>query len=470
LGLWYIIILHQLPDGGANMNGELVYFKSIWDQVLNQVKSSNLYEQLIFDSFVANSKLHEIYDGLAIVAIEDTVSKAVIEEKIEQFNDVLSDILKTPHRISLANTRDLKQSGTVNVVSEKKSSIKTMQLNIEQTFDSYIQGESNLEARQAALAVSYSPGRFYNPLFIYGQTGLGKTHLLNAIGNYIASNKPDKKILYMTSNDFIEGCVNAFRSGGSGIDEFKRSISEVDVFLVDDIQFLAGKEKSNEVFFHVFNDLIASRKQIVLTSDCPPNEIKNLENRMISRFAMGLTIGVSAPEFETAVQILKSKIYRLNEADFDNDVIEYLAANYRQDVRRLEGVLRNIMFSLITRNGKKVDLKFVQSILDDAPNQSVSITVGVIKRCVNNFYGLSKGQLESKLRTKNVAIPRHIAMYLCRKHMDMPFKTIGENFGNKDHSTVMNACSKIEKLLKQNDKAFIATISKIEECFEANHK
>jgi len=166
----------------------------------------------------------------------------------------------------------------------------------------------------------------------------------------------------------------------------------------------------------------------------------------------------------------KSKIYRLNEADFDNDVIEYLAANYRQDVRRLEGVLRNIMFSLITRNGKKVDLKFVQSILDDAPNQSLSITVNVIKRCVNNFYGLSKGQLESKLRTKNVAIPRHIAMYLCRKHLDMPFKTIGENFGNKDHSTVMNACSKIEKLLKQNDKAFIATISKIEECFEANHK
>ena len=334
------------------------------------------------------------------------------------------------------------------------------------TFDNFVVGQSNRESHAAALACAYNPGKYYNPLFIYGNSGLGKTHLLNAIGNYLKTNSPQTKVYYTNSSDFVSSVVKSIKEGT--IEQFKEEMNEVDVLLMDDIQFLAGKEKSHEIFFHIFNELVHHRKQIILTSDRQPNEIKGLEERLISRFSSGLSVGVDSPEFETALAILEKKMddHKLEKGMLTEEVLPYIASNFATDVRSLEGALNRLLFYSInfsSGNDGIIDLNMALSAFKGSSAQSEKneITPKTIKRIVSDYYGLTAKQIESKSRTKNIANARAICMYLCRKCLDLPYVKIGEEFGKRDHSTVMNACERVEKN-SRTDIAYKQALGEIE--------
>ncbi|MDP2815005.1 MAG: chromosomal replication initiator protein DnaA, partial [Erysipelotrichaceae bacterium] len=288
--------------------------------------------------------------------------------------------------------------------------------------------------------------------------------LLNSIGNYVKKNYPDKRVLYTSGADFVTRVVSSIKD--NSIEEFKLSMQMVDVLLMDDIQFLAGKEKSHEIFFYIFNDLVNNRRQIVLTSDRHPQEIKGLEERLISRFSSGLSVGVDSPEFETSLAILKKKMeYQSVDPTFiEDDVLAYIATNFSKDVRKLEGALNRLLFySINFSNSGRIDFKTAVSAFkgQTAVSDKNELSANKIKRVVADYYGLTKQQLISKSRTKNIANARHIAMYLCRKHLDLPFIKIGEEFGKRDHSTVISSCDKVDKQCK-NDEVFLLAIKEIE--------
>jgi chromosomal replication initiator protein len=314
-------------------------------------------------------------------------------------------------------------------------------------------GANNRMAHAASLAVAESPGREFNPLFLCGGVGLGKTHLMQAIGHYRLEINPEARIYYVSTERFTNDLVTAIRK--DNMQAFREQYREVDVLLVDDIQFIAGKEKSHEVFFNIFNELVNHKKQIVLTSDRSPSEIKGLEERLISRFASGLSVGLDSPEFETSLAILK---FRLEKQSVDpnfvsDESLAYIATNFSKDVRNLEGALNRLLFySINFSNGNMVDLKTAINAFkgSSSAQDKNEVTVSKIKRVVSDYYGLTKQQLISNSRTKNIASARHISMYLCRKMLDLPFVKIGEEFGKRDHSTVINACEKVEISIKKD--------------------
>ncbi len=452
------------------ISGNEIYLQDVWAQVLQTVKNTALVEEIVFDTYFIDSKLYSLEDKVGIVTTDNFITVKVLNENAKQLANILSQISNKDIAVcQVILEKDLHiftETDTVETTEfkQKEPSLikKTLVLNPEYTFENFIVGASNIESQKAAVAASVNPGGFYNPLFIYGGPGLGKTHLLQSIANYLSNKNPKTKILMMSSSDFVDGVCDP----GVNLDKYKKELVSYDVFLVDDIQFLADKKKSVEIFFHVFNELVNDKKQIVLTSDCAPYEIRGLESRLVSRFASGLQVGVSPPEFETAVRIIKNKIERRTIGlDIDDDVIDYIAANFSSDVRLLEGTINRLIFNLVqSSENEKIDLAFALKYLKDTTQNYGQITIKTIKAAVNDFYGLGKGQLEGKARTGNVALARHIAIYLCRKHLDLPFKTIGGAFGNRDHSTIMHSCDKIEKKMK-SDKNYRLAVSKIEERF-----
>lgn len=404
--------------------------------------------------------------------VNNFVQREVINEYLIFLSEFLAEALNVKVVCQVVLQSDVDKLAQQEVVeSENVESVendeflkkRALDIKPDYTFDNFIVGQSNAEPRAAALAASLDPGKFYNPLFIYGDSGLGKSHLLQAIANYIKSKNSDLKVLLMSASDFVDGIYTY----NSNLNSYKNKLAAVDVFLIDDIQFLAGKEKSNEIFFRVFNDLVNKKKQIVLTSDRPPLENKGLEGRLVSRFSSGLTVSVSAPEFETAVKIIKSKLERqASSLDIDDSVVDYIAANYSKDVRTIEGALNNLIFSLINTPEKEIiDLPFAHLVLKGKDNTFDELTIKTIKSSVREFYGLSKGQLEGKSRTSGITQARHIAMFLCRKHLDVTFDEIGNSFGKRDHSTVMSACERIDRLIK-TDKNYKIAINKIEDLFK----
>ena len=292
---------------------------------------------------------------------------------------------------------------------------------------------------------------FILSLFIFGNSGLGKTHLLHAIGNFVKENKPDEKVLYIYSEDFVTLLIESMKN--KTVEEVKEMICSVDYLLIDDIQRLK-QSTSQEIFFNLYNKLVSDNKQIVITSDIHPTELKGIENRLISRFSSGLSVSVGSPEFETAKAILQKKMEgRKEEIMIEDEVLDYLATRFSSDVRKLEGSLNELFFKAILYNPEKIDLAFTQEIFKENPVIAVDdeLTPKKIKKAVCEYYGLTRTQIESKSRTKNIANARHIAVYLCRKHLEMPFVKIGFEFGNRDHSTIMASYEKMVKLLKEKE-------------------
>jgi chromosomal replication initiator protein len=322
------------------------------------------------------------------------------------------------------------------------------QFNPKYTFDSFVMGSSNRFAASAALAVAEAPSRAYNPLYIYGGVGLGKTHLLQAIGHYVQQHFPHLKVKYVSTEQFTNDFINSIGNrDNKRIDGFRRQYRTNDILLLDDIQFLSGKEGTQEEFFHTFNTLQQAGKQIVLSSDRPPKDIATLEERLRSRFEMGLITDIQPPELETRVAILKQKIATENLVVPD-DVVAFIADRVSSNIRELEGsLIRIVAFSSLTRHN--IDLELASGVLKDIfPERSIKpISILDIQQEVCKFYGLSKTELVGNKRSQNIVYPRQIAMYLSRELTDLSLPRIGAEFGGRDHTTVMHAQAKIQKLL-----------------------
>ena len=329
-------------------------------------------------------------------------------------------------------------------------------LNHTYTFDTFVVGSNNRFAQSAALAVAESPGETYNPLFIYGGVGLGKTHLMHAIANYIISENPDKKVLYVTSEQFTNDIIDALRNGNSSqnaeaMSKFRDKYRNIDVLLVDDIQFIIGKERTQEEFFHTFNQLHEQNKQIIISSDKPPKEMEVLEERYRSRFAWGLIADIQQPDYETRMAILKKKKEKLNKEykeSISDEVIDYIANNVTSNVRELEGALNKlIMFSKL--ENRDIDLSLAKEALKDviSPIEPIKITPEYILEVVCDQFNISPDDVCSKKRNAEIVLPRQIIMYLCRKYTDAPQIKIALLCGKKDHTTVIHAEEKIKELI-----------------------
>jgi chromosomal replication initiator protein len=351
----------------------------------------------------------------------------------------------------------------VQVVLSSEGQVETLeyheQLNPFFTFDNFVVGNSNQFAYAAALAVAQKPGKNYNPLFIYGSTGLGKTHLMHAIGNYLTRKKNTKKIIYISSEKFVNDLINSIKE--KKIEEFRSKYRKLDLILIDDIQFLVGKERTQEELFHTFNDLYLSNKQIVITSDRPPKDLEGIEDRLKSRFQGGLIADVQLPDFETRKAIVKKKLEKY-DIELEEGVIDYLAKNFRDNVRELEGALLKIIAFSDIENIKKVSVDKAKEILKDLVNIEQQIKVEDILEAVLNYFNITKEELFSNSREKRIVYTRQVFTYLLRDILGLSFKNIGNILGGKDHTTIMHSYEKINIMLASpkvyND---IYTIKKI---------
>lgn len=341
---------------------------------------------------------------------------------------------------------------------ERDAPQRTNNLVAKYTFENFVIGASNQFAHAACVAVANQPGDNYNPLFIYGGVGLGKTHLVNAIGHHAAAQRPGLKVVYLSSESFMNELIASLRR--DKMDEFKRKFRNVDILILDDVQFIAGKERTQEEFFHTFNSLYESHKQIVITSDKFPKEIPGIEDRLRNRFEWGLIADIQPPDMETRVAILQKKA-EVESVHLPHDVAIFLASNIDSNVRELEGSLTRLgAFASLTKATITVDLAkdVLRNTLNGAKRE---ITVENIQKTICDYFNIKIGDLKAKRRTQNIALPRQVAMYLCRKHTETSFPAIGDKFGGRDHSTVIHASRTIERKIKE-DPNMQSTIEKLE--------
>ena len=430
-----------------------VQLDQIWQKTLQLINESAHFDDAVFNAwYKEDSHLFDIEDDFATIVVPYKINKQIMMDSIDLIQQKLSDVLdmKVSCQILLKSEVDMLQPSSV--IKRRNEILFEDKVKKEYTFDSFVVGKNNREAHAAALSVCYYPGKFNNPLFIFGNSGLGKTHLLHAIGNYVKANKADEKVLYIYSEDFVTLLIEAMKN--KTVEDVKEMICSVDYLLIDDIQRLK-QSTSQEIFFNMYNKLISDNKQIVITSDIHPTELKGIENRLISRFSSGLSVSVGSPEFETAKAILQKKMEgRSDEIMIDDEVLDYLATRFASDVRKLEGTLNELFFKAILYNPERIDITFAKEIFKENPivvKQEDELTPKRIKNAVCEYYGLTRTQIESKSRTKNIANARHIAIYLCRTHLEMPFAKIGFEFGNRDHSTIMSSYEKMMKLLKEKE-------------------
>ena len=369
-------------------------------------------------------------------------SKERIRESLNANDQLKTQTIAAP-AIALNSSRPAKlERRNVDIVIEGKLRHRGA-LNVENTFDNFVEGKSNQLARAAAIQVAENPGYAYNPLFIYGGVGLGKTHLMHAIGNYLVAKKPDAKVVYLHSETFVATMVTALQL--NAINEFKRFYRSVDALLIDDIQFFAGKERSQEEFFHTFNALLEGGQQIILTSDRYHKEINGLEERLKSRFGWGLTVAVEPPELETRAAILKNKA-ALSNIELPNDVAMFIAQRLRSNVRELEGALKRVI-AHSNFTGQKIDLDLIKEALRDLfALQDKLVTIDNIQRSVAEYYKIKMSDMLSKRRNRSVARPRQVAMCLSKELTNHSLPEIGDAFGGRDHTTVMHACKQVKKL------------------------
>ncbi|MFW6377235.1 MAG: chromosomal replication initiator protein DnaA [bacterium] len=359
-----------------------------------------------------------------------------------------------------ASTLKLKKKDIITNKNEVKKDFKC--LNPKYTFDTFVVGNSNRFAHAASLAVAEAPAKAYNPLFIYGDVGLGKTHLMQAIAHFILEHTPDSKVMYVSSETFTNELINAIKDDSTI--EFREKYRNIDILLVDDIQFLAGKERTQEEFFHTFNALHESNRQLIISSDRPPKEIPTLEDRLRSRFEWGLITDMQSPDLETRIAILRKKA-DLENLEVENEVIIYIANKIQSNIRELEGALTKVIAysSLVER---EIDVELAQEalkdLLDKNTNKNRKIDIKLIQKIITEYYNLKLEDMKSKKRTQNIAFPRQIAMYLSRELTDLSLPQIGEEFGGRDHTTVIHAHNKIEQKI-EDELDFNTTIDKLKE-------
>lgn len=432
----------------------------LWENALG-VLEERLNEKKTFDSFLANSYILDIDGNYVSLVAASKVAKTVIERQyLDIIKDVLNELTDRNYEIKVlgpdeVNSENFAQPVTPTREANKETTyFKDCKLNPNLTFDNFVVGDCNREAHQASLYVAQHGGKLFNPLFIYSHSGLGKTHLLQAIGNEILRTRmPNAKILYITANDFVEEYIK-FVTAEKENQSLKDFFKGVDVLLLDDVQFLAEKVKTEEMFFYIYQDMINNGKRIIMTNDKQPSELKGLEDRLVTRFSQGLTVKIGEPDIDTRIAILKVKLKEagIDEEKVDPAVLNFLAEKFSRNVRELEGVLNNLVLNAMNlQNTDRItmdvairatgDLKGGKVLSNQLSEQKIIDTV-----CV--YYNVSQAQVLGKIRTGQIALARHVSMYLIRNNLDVPLKKIGDVFGGKDHTTVMSAISKVDKELK----------------------
>ncbi len=322
-------------------------------------------------------------------------------------------------------------------------------LNPRNTFENFVIGSNSQLAHAASIAVAHAPAGAYNPLFLYGETGLGKTHLMHAVGHHILQNRPDARVVYLSSEKFTNEFISAIQE--NTLTKFRQRYRNVDVLLIDDVQFLSGKERIQEEFFHTFNDLFESQKQIFLSSDRPANEIAKLESRLVSRFQWGLVTDIQAPDFETRVAILRKKALQHNY-DISDEVVNFIAKHIAKNIRRLEGALIKVC-SYSSLTGKPLNIATCEQLLSDVLMEAAKqqLNIDTIQKKVAEYFELRHSDMLSRRRPAHIAVPRQIAMYLSRELTKHSLQEVGEAFGGRDHGTVIHACKQVDNLVDQDD-------------------
>lgn len=432
-----------------------------WEEIVEYLKIEHGISEVSFKTWIQPLSIYSIKDTSITILIDNT--------KIGDSKKFIMNKFSLPLKVSIEEITgkeyDLEfvlLSELNNKKEETKSSSNNKEtpslnnkypfLNPRYTFDTFVVGGNNNLAHAASLAVAESPAEIYNPLFIYGGPGLGKTHLMHSIAHLILEQNSKSKVLYVTSEVFTNELIEAIRNrnDSTSISSFRKKYRNIDVLLIDDIQFIIGKESTQEEFFHTFNTLYESKKQIIISSDKPPKDIETLEERLRSRFEWGLTVDIQPPDYETRMAILKKK-EELDGLSIDDEVMKYIAANINSNIRELEGALTQIV-ARSRLNHMEVNVPLAQEALKNliSPNDKKDITVEFIIDVVSEHFGISTSDLMSSKKSRNIAYPRQISMYLCRELTTLSLKEIGSKMGNRDHSTVLHGINKIENDMKKD--------------------
>lgn len=429
------------------------HLNELWNKVLAKVEQQ--ISKPSFETWLASTKLLSYNGSEVTIAAPNSFTREWLENHyVQLIAGILTELTGEDLFIKFVVQKDDKDGDfdipapKIQARNHEHYENSHSMLNPKYTFDTFVIGSGNRFAHAASLAVAEAPAKAYNPFFIYGGVGLGKTHLMHAIGHYVLEHNPNAKVVYLSSEKFTNEFINSIRDNKA--EDFRNKYRNVDVLLIDDIQFLAGKESTQEEFFHTFNTLHTESKQIVISSDRPPKEIPTLEDRLRSRFEWGLITDITPPDLETRIAILRKKA-KADGLDIPNEVMHYIANQIDTNIRELEGALiRVVAYSSLVN--KDITAELAQEALKDIiPNTKPKVvTILDIQKAVGEYYNIRLEDFAAKKRTKSIAFPRQVAMYLSRELTDFSLPKIGEEFGGRDHTTVIHAHEKIEKLLKED--------------------
>ena len=442
--------------------------KEKWPEIIEHLRVEHELLNVSFNTWIKPLKVYDVIDDTAYILVNKDSSVEYIDKKYRlPLMICIAEITGKEYEIQFVSEDDdkLNEIHNASIDNGQKKKTKSLAekagLNPKYTFDTFVVGGNNNFAHAASLAVAESPGEVYNPLFLYGGVGLGKTHLMHSIAHFILDKNPKKKVLYVTSETFTNELIDALRNGKTAGNEsamlnFRDKYRNIDVLLIDDIQFIIGKESTQEEFFHTFNHLHTLGKQIIISSDKPPKDIETLESRLRTRFEWGLIADISSPDYETRMAILQKKIEldHLEKYNIKNDVLDYIAANVKSNIRELEGSLNKLIaLYKLNNNNNPIDIALAAEALKDiiSSDNRREVTPELILDIVADHFGITVADLKSKKRDSEIAVPRQICMYLMRTMTDTALKGIGAVLGGKDHSTVKYGVEKIAKDIESDE-------------------
>lgn len=435
------------------------FIRDSWETIKETVRKEYDLSEISYNTWVSNLKFYKVENDTVIISIPSDQSHALkyISSKYKSYFQVtISEMMEHTYDVTFILEKNQEEEET----ESKKITdpfylinYENSNLNPKYKFDTFVVGSNNKFAHSASLAVAESPGITYNPLYLYGGAGLGKTHLMHSIGHFILEQNPKMKVLYVTSEQFTNEVIESIRSGNAAaMTNLREKYRTVDILLIDDIQFIIGKESTQEEFFHTFNVLHSARKQIVLSSDKPPKDMETLEERFRSRFEWGLIADIQAPDYETRMAILRKNADHFDKKISD-DVLNYIATNIKSNIRELEGAFNKIIAFTRLNKVEQLTLAVAEDALKDIiyPDKPKTITPSLILETVAEHYNISAGDITSKKRNGELIQPRHVVMYLCRNLIDIPFANIAKLLNKKDHTTVIHGVNKITEEIEKDE-------------------
>lgn len=450
----------------------MTFVEKNWTQILEKLKEDYDITNVAFDTWLKPLQIYSVDDNkLTLLVTNESAAVTLIRKKYAlPLQVVIEEMTGIQYEIDLIMQGEVPQrknsTGGKKKISALPNEEERSNLNPNYTFESFVVGSNNRFAYNASLAVAEQPGDIYNPLFLYGGVGLGKTHLMQSIAHYIKETIPGMKVLYVSSETFTNEVIDGIRNGT--MPKLREKYRNTDVLLVDDVQFIIGKESTQEEFFHTFNELHVAKKQIIISSDRPPKEMVTLEERIRSRFEWGLTADIGSPDYETRMAILRKKVEN-DHFDLDDEILNYIAVNLKSNIRELEGALTKLL-AYSNLEQKEITMEIAQKELESLINPDVKkeITPQLIMEVVAEHFDIKVDQLMSKSRSKDIALPRQIVMYLCKNMTNLPLETIGSLIGGRDHSTVLYGVNKIKEEAERNA-SFKQTVETIQKKINPNY-